>query len=74
MNTQQQADEAVVRLKALQQLTATTGTITNKAQRELLRSLPPDVMILVAETLYRTKNPISNPVQNPETENAKDSR
>jgi len=61
MTCEEQAESALLKLKALQTLTATTGTITSRAQRELLRSLPPDVMILVAEQLYRSKNPILKP-------------
>jgi len=69
MSTQELASQALQRLAALQLLTEKTGTITNKAQRELLRSLPPDVMILVADHLYQTKNPILKPTQ--ETDRAK---
>lgn len=69
MSTQELASQALHRLTALQRLTETTGTITNKAQRELLRSLAPDVMILVADALASTKNPILNPTQ--ETDRAK---
>jgi len=58
MTCQEQAAQALYKLKALQTLTQTTGTITNRAQRELLRSLPPDVMTLVAEELVRTNNPV----------------
>jgi hypothetical protein len=70
MTCKEQAEAALLKLKALQTLTATTGTITNRSQRELLRSLPPDVMIVVAEHLYRTKNPVlqMNPTQ--ETDHA----
>jgi hypothetical protein len=68
MTCEERAEAALLKLKALQTLTATTGTITNRAQRELLRSLPPDVMILVAEQLYRSNNPILKPT--PETDRA----
>jgi hypothetical protein len=68
MTCEEQADAALRKLKALQNLTLTTGTITSRAQRELLRSLPPDVMILVADQLYSSKNPILKTT--PETDSA----
>lgn len=69
MTCQEQANQALLKLKALQTLTTTTGTITNRAQRELLRSLPPDVMTLVAEHLYTTRNPLMQVKPTPETAN-----
>jgi hypothetical protein len=67
MTCQELAKQALYQLRALQDLTTATGTITSRAQRELLRSLPPDVMILVATELSRTNNPILKTTQ--ETDN-----
>ena len=72
MTCQEQADAALLKLKALQTLTHTTGTITNKAQREVLRSLAPDVMVIVAEQLYRTNDPILSMNSNPNKETDRD--
>ena len=74
MTCEEQAAHAIYKLTALQTLTRTTGTITNRAQRELLRSLPADVMTVVAEHLFRTKNPLMQAKPTPEPVNVNSRR
>ncbi len=45
--------EIVSMLRELRRMTAETGTITTRAQGIILRSIPPTVLILVADELAK---------------------
>ena len=50
-----QVNEAFDKLIALREITAETGTVTVRAQNQVLQSLPHDVLVRVAVLLKRAK-------------------
>jgi hypothetical protein len=50
-----QVNEAFDKLLALREMTAETGTVTVRAQNQVLQSLPHDVLARVAVLLKRAK-------------------